>query len=468
MRARALLLMLVLGLLALAGHGRQLTARDVAAAARDVAQAAPGSESLSRLRFVAPEKRWAVVIGVSRYEYLAKGAWLDSGDKDAAAFAEFLQSPRGGSLPDDHLKLLLNEQATTRNIRLALDFLIKNVAPGDVATIFFAGHGQVEQLGSGEVGYLLPYDSDPAVLSATALPMDEVARYVDFHLAQASQVVLVTDACHSGGLASDDPLGLGGRRKRSVNDVLQDVGQREGVLNITACRRDEVAVEDPRLGGHGVLTYCLLRALNGGGSATEGGIVRAAELLEFVVRQVPRLTDGEQHPRHGVNFTDEFPLANLNLEGPDYQVPEAPQDVLAASTDRQVFASRARADLKIYGAPAGVELYLVAGEEQRSLGRALSSSSVLVAEGLPQALICWCRARTARPRPGISAWRPAASPSTSARAPFGSVLGREISPKVSSMSSSLQGCRPRSISLTSPSCSPQTKILRSMMMSSPS
>lgn len=340
----------------------------------------PGAESGSRLRFVAPEKRWAVVIGVSRYENLPKSAWLLSGDKDAAAIAEFLQSPRGGGVPDDHLKLLLNEQATTRNVRLALDFLIKNVAPGDVATIFFAGHGQVQQFGSAEVAYLLPYDSDPTVLNATALPMDELQRYVDYHLAQASQVVLITDACHSGSLVSD-PLGRE-RRKRSVNDHLQDVGQREGVLNITACRRDEVAVEDPRLGGHGVLTYCLLRALNGGGSASPGGIVRAQELLEYTTRQVPRLTEQEQHPRHGVNYTDEFPLANLNLSGPDYQVPEEPRDVLAASGGSAFGTARSRAELKVYGAPEGGELYLVAGAEQRTIGRALTSGNVLIAEGL--------------------------------------------------------------------------------------
>lgn len=341
----------------------------------------PGAESGSRLRFVAPERRWAVVIGVSRYEHLPKSAWLESGDKDATAFADFLQSPRGGGLPDSHLKLLLNEQATTRNVRLALDFLIKNVAPGDVATIFFAGHGQVQQLGSGEAAFLLPYDSDPSVLSATALPMDELQRYVDYHLAQASQVVLITDACHSGSLTSAGPLGEG-RRRRSVNEVLQDVGQREGVLNITACRRDEVAVEDAALGGHGVLTYCLLRALNGAGDSSQAGIVRAQELLEYIVRQVPRLTDQEQHPRHGVDYTDEFPLANLDLPGPDYQVPEEPRDLLAAGDHPVLGTSRRKAELKVYGAPKGGEVYLLAGEEQRSVGRSLAPGNVLVVDDL--------------------------------------------------------------------------------------
>lgn len=346
-----------------------------------VADVEPGSESFSPLRFVTPERRWAVVIGVSRYQHLPSQSWLDSATEDAVAVAEFLRSPRGGSLPEGHLKLLLNEKATTREIRLALDFLIKNVRPGDVATIFFAGHGQVQQFGSGEIGYLLPFDSDPSVLNATALPMDELERYVDYHLAQASQVVLITDACHSGSLLSS---GLQVARKRqSVNDHLQEIGQRDGVLNITACRRDEVAVEDPRLGGHGVLTYALLRALNGAGSSSAQGIVRAQELLEYVTRQVPRLTNQEQHPRHGVNYTDEFPLADLRREGPAYQVPSAPLDVLGVASDSDFVPYRNQSTLKVHGLPRGGELYLVSSQgEQRALGRGLSGSNVLICERL--------------------------------------------------------------------------------------
>ena len=345
------------------------------------AQTEPGAESFSRLRFVPPERRWAVVVGVSKYQHFPKQSWLDSATEDAIAVAEFLQSPRGGGLPNDHLRLLLNEKATTKEVRLALDFLIKNVAPGDVATIFFAGHGQVQQFGSGEIGYLLPYDSDPAVLNATALPMDELERYVDYHLAQASQVVLITDACHSGNLLSS---GLeAGRRKQSINDHMQEIGQRDGVLNITACRRDEVAVEDPRLGGHGVLTYTLLRALNGAGSSSPQGIVRAQELLEYVTRQVPRLTGQEQHPRHGVNYTDEFPLADLRQKGPAYQVPSEPQDVLSAGSGSAFASYRNTATLKVHGLPRQGELYLVSGlGEQRTVGRGLSDSNVLVSEGL--------------------------------------------------------------------------------------
>ncbi len=125
-----------------------------------------------------------------------------------------------------------------------------------------------------------------------------------------------------------------------------------------------------------------MRALNGDGDFSEAGIVRAQELLEYVTRQVPRLTDQVQHPRHGVDYTDEFPLANLNLPGPDYQVPEEPRDLLSAGDHPALGTTRRKAELKVYGAAKDGELYLLAGEEQRSLGRALASGNVLVVDDL--------------------------------------------------------------------------------------
>lgn len=343
------------------------------------AQGQPGREGTSRLRFVAPEKRWALIVGVSEYQNLPKNEWLLSGHKDAVAIADFLRSPRGGGTPDSHLRLLINEEATLANIQQGLKFLSDQVGPGDVATIFFAGHGTVDREGRREAAYLLPFDADPNRLQATALGMDDLAEHVDGRLPQAAQVVLITDACHSGGLLSRGPM-ASILSRRSINEVVQLVGQRDGVLNLTACRRDEVAVEDPRLGGHGVLTYSVLKALNGAANATPNGIVRNQELLEYVMRHVPRLTEQQQHPRHGVDYTDGFPLANLNLPGPAYQVPEEPAE-LAATSD-SAFAWHSRATLRVVGSTENSNVYLVQGAEQRHVGRPITGGSVLVADGL--------------------------------------------------------------------------------------
>ena len=76
-------------------------------------------------------RMWAVVIGVSRYKYLPTEDWLSSCHKDAEAVAKFLRSPRGGNIAEYRLKLLVDEEATARNIRVALDRVINGSGPGD-------------------------------------------------------------------------------------------------------------------------------------------------------------------------------------------------------------------------------------------------------------------------------------------------------------------------------------------------
>lgn len=318
--------------------------------------------------------QWAVLVGVSKYAHYPQSLWLDGCDRDATALAKFLQSPRGGSFPPDHVKLLTNEQATVTAVRLAVDFLIKRAQAGDIIYFFFACHGKVDRYGAGEVAYLLLYDSNPEYLNATALPMDEVRRYVDINLRPAGQVVLITDACHAGGLGPGEndskvPLGF-------MADHLQQVGERSGALNIMACRRNESAVEDPRLGGHGTFTYCLLQALNGEGGSAADGSVRAQDVLGYVMQQVPRLTDQLQHPRHSTNYTDDFVMARLDLPGPQLSLPPVPGS--GSLTD----AVGSPASLRVVGAPVNSELYLVQGREQRTVGRVLSEANVLVLEGI--------------------------------------------------------------------------------------
>src|SRR5580692_948113 len=65
--------------------------------------------------------RWAVVIGISSYEFLPPAAQLHYAHRDAEDFAAFLRTHSGGALPADHIRLLENENATLAEIRAALD-----------------------------------------------------------------------------------------------------------------------------------------------------------------------------------------------------------------------------------------------------------------------------------------------------------------------------------------------------------
>src|SRR5262245_28205410 len=117
---------------------------------------------------------WAVIVGISSYKNIPPEGQLRFAHRDAQDLADFLRTPGGGGFPSNHIKLLLNQDATVSAIRTAIGtWLVRSAEPDDVIYIFFAGHGIVE--GDND-GYLLATDSDPQNLYATALQIAELDR----------------------------------------------------------------------------------------------------------------------------------------------------------------------------------------------------------------------------------------------------------------------------------------------------
>src|SRR5690242_20739737 len=84
---------------------------------------------------------WAVVIGVSKYQNLEQVQWLKYADQDARSYADLLKSNYVG-VPPENVKLLTNEEATTKDIKATLgSWLFEHSGPDDTVYIYFAGHG---------------------------------------------------------------------------------------------------------------------------------------------------------------------------------------------------------------------------------------------------------------------------------------------------------------------------------------
>lgn len=81
---------------------------------------------------------WAVIVGISRYKYATvKGLPnLIFADDDAKAFARTL---RNLGWSESHMKLLLNENATQRNIMISLESWLTKAGPNDQIILFWAG-----------------------------------------------------------------------------------------------------------------------------------------------------------------------------------------------------------------------------------------------------------------------------------------------------------------------------------------
>ncbi len=242
-----------------------------------------------------PKRRnvWAVVIGINDYPKLPK---LKYAVNDAEAFYRLLVE--GNRVPPENVTLLTNEQANLVTLRSTLGTRIKNAArENDMVIIFFAGHGATERDatspdGDGLEKYLLPFDTDPADLYSTAMPMVEVARILN--RIRSERLVFIADACYSGA-SGGRTISVTGVRANMTDGFLERVTGGRGKMIITASAANEVSVEKDEL-QHGVFTYYLLEGLRGKADLDRDSMITVDEAYRYVYDQVPQATGQEQHP----------------------------------------------------------------------------------------------------------------------------------------------------------------------------
>ena len=225
-------------------------------------------------------KTYAVVVGISDYQDEAIPD-LQYADRDAMAFAEFLRSPAGGGLDDDHLKLLTNENATAAQIFRALDWLTEVSGENDKAIIYFSGHGDVESKLFSQPGFLLCWDSPSEVYAAgaVALPMFQLIVST-LSIEKKSKVVVITDACRAGKLAGSD---VNGSNLTSHNLARQFANE----IKILSCQPDEYSIEGEQWGGgRGAFSYHLVDGLYGMADQNQDQMINLMELNRYLQDKV--------------------------------------------------------------------------------------------------------------------------------------------------------------------------------------
>ncbi len=201
---------------------------------------------------------FAVVVGISDYQDKAIPD-LRFADRDALAFAGFLQSPAGGALDEDHLRILVNDRATGAQFANALDWLWEVVKENDRAIIYFSGHGDVERKSITQPGYLLCWDAPPRVyMAGGAFNVRDLNDVVStLAIQNKAKVVLITDACRAGKLSGS---GIGGAQATAANLAKQYANE----VKILSCQPDEYSIEGEQWGGgRGAFSYHLLDGLYG-------------------------------------------------------------------------------------------------------------------------------------------------------------------------------------------------------------
>jgi len=204
--------------------------------------------------------KWALVIGITDFQD-PDIPDLQFSAKDATDFYNYLV--KEANFQPDHVRLLLNEQATQRRVlsELGSKFLARVVKPDDLVVLYFSTHGSPSQLDPRGKNYLVASDSDSDDLFATGIEMQKLLDSIQGRVL-TDRVLLVMDACHSG-FAAPDSKGM----SRLGNFKAEDLAQGSGQLVICSSMPEERAWESARY-QNGVFTRKLLEGLRKKGTAT--------------------------------------------------------------------------------------------------------------------------------------------------------------------------------------------------------
>ncbi len=262
------------------------------------------------IKLLSGGKRWAVVVGVSKYKS-ERIPSLRYADKDAEGIYEILRKPMregGMGVEPANIQLLLNENATSSKVRQALTDFLKQTIAEDQVFIFFAGHGAADP-DRPKILYILTYDTDPENMASTSLKMEDFQSSLRDYV-MAKNVFVWADACHSRGLGVSQTTRSAFAPPELINAYLEEIANaRPGTWTFSASDIDQFSYEDPKWGGgHGVFTHFLIEGLKGAADLNNDHMIQVSELSQYVGQNVRRATSSKQSPISNANLDLSMPL----------------------------------------------------------------------------------------------------------------------------------------------------------------
>ncbi|MFK8038264.1 MAG: caspase family protein [Crocinitomicaceae bacterium] len=256
---------------------------------------------------------YIATIGVSKYKDERYN--LTYPTKDATEIAEAIQFDNK-QYETVHVKSLLDEQVTIENIR-ALTQFFASCKPGDVAAIFIAGHGLLDE----NFDYFFgTYNIDFANPSTNGLPYAEITKLLNS--IKAYQKLLIMDTCHSGELDKEEvkettnvEVESGDIQFRSVGsaisvenafgtqnmtklsaDLFSDTRKGTGATVISSAGGAEYAIESDEW-QNGLFTYNFIKGFKERKADANGdGLIQISEIRAYVNKQVAEMSNNKQKP----------------------------------------------------------------------------------------------------------------------------------------------------------------------------
>lgn len=226
--------------------------------------------------------KWALIVGIGNFSS-HDVPHLKYATKDARDLYNYLTQE--ANFAPDHVRLLLDEKATQRRImsELGSRFLARLAKPDDLIFLFFSTHGSPAQMDIRGKNYIVAYDSDPEDLFATGIEMQKILESIQSRVL-SDRVLLVLDACHSGGV-NPDAKGM----TRIGNFDAEELAEGSGQMVICSSQPDQQSWESKRY-QNGVFTKSLLDCLHKAGP--KAPLSKAFSVMEQLVADEVR----EDHP----------------------------------------------------------------------------------------------------------------------------------------------------------------------------
>jgi WD40 repeat protein/uncharacterized caspase-like protein/energy-coupling factor transporter ATP-binding protein EcfA2 len=231
---------------------------------------------------------WVVLIGVNEYQDRTFPT-LRYSVQDCLGLEEALKLVTVERFAER--EFLVHNQPTLNAVCGSLERIAHEARPQDIVLIYFSGHGAlIDQ----DLCFCLT-DTQQEHLAATGLPLERLLHYLE--KCPASQQLLWSDACFSGGLPSSsadtNPSTL-------FRDVLQTrARQNQGFYALLSCTASQRAWEFSGL-KNGVFTYFLIQGLRGG-AANGKRLVEVDQLYTYVSLQTERFINDINAKRKMIN-----------------------------------------------------------------------------------------------------------------------------------------------------------------------
>lgn len=168
--------------------------------------------------------KWALVVGISKFKDGSINLKFPA--KDATDVYNYLI--KEGNFARDHVKLLVNQDATRERIldELGDKWLPRVAMPDDLVLIYVSTHGSPADADVGGVNYLVAYDTDKDRLYSTGIAMQDLCRIIKARV-HSDRTLILLDACHSGATTPD---GKGLQRSSNIDADSVAVGTGQLVI----------------------------------------------------------------------------------------------------------------------------------------------------------------------------------------------------------------------------------------------